>query len=245
MRATLMTAVLAAAVTAFQPGAFAQDIPDYVQAAVDSADRPDADRERDAARKPADVLALSSVKPGDHIIEIAGFGQYYTRMLSDIVGPEGHVDVFDLPYTEGRAGEASRAFEAGHPNMTYHLGDYNEAEWPQDADVVFNILYYHDLSLNEIDIAKMNQGLFDALKPGGTYIIVDHKAEPGSGRRDTESVHRIDGDVIREEVQAAGFELAVDSDLLAHPEDDHTAMIFAPGTRGATDRVLLVFKKPE
>jgi predicted methyltransferase len=216
-----------------------------IAAAIASGERSAEMTARDPARHPAEVLRLSGVGPGDHVIEIAGFGQYYTTLLSAVVGPDGKVDVFDLPYTEAFGGEAAHAFAAAHANTDYHLVDYNEAEFPDDVDVVFNILYYHDLGPQEIDTAAMNAKLFDALKPGGTYVIVDHKAEDGSGWRDAGTIHRMGVETIVEEVTAAGFELTVDSDLLANPNDDRTEMVFAPDTRGATDRSLFVFTKPE
>jgi len=220
--------------------------PAYIRAAVESADRPDADTERDAARKPAEVLMLSGIEPGDRVIEIAGFGNYYTRLLSAIVGDSGTVSMYDLPYTGGRAGAASAQFVTDHPNTEYHLGDYNNVEFPAGVDVAFNILYYHDLGLQEgLDRAAFNRKIFAALKPGGTYLVVDHKAADGSGWDNTPQLHRMGAEVIVQELTAAGFELAVDSDLLANPDDPRDTMVFAPGTRGATDRALLVFRKPE
>src|SRR5690606_2051175 len=130
------------------------------------------------------------------------------------------------------------------PNTYYHLIDYNKVVLPENVDVVMNVLYYHDLPLNNIDVAALNRKIFAALKPGGVYFIIDHNAEPGSGTRDVQRLHRIDPAVIREEVLAAGFRLAAESDLLAHPEDDHTGMVFSPGTRGATDRSVFKFVKP-
>jgi predicted methyltransferase len=220
------------------------DTPAHIRRAVESAERPEEQRARDVNRRPAEILAMSGVEPGDRIIEIAGFGQYYTMMLADIVGPSGRVDIYDLPYTEQFAGEASRAFVAAHPNTAYHQDDYNEVEFPQNVDAVFNVLYYHDLQPNGIDTAAMNAKLLAALKPGGVYVIIDHKAEDGSGWRDAATIHRMGVATIREEVTAAGFELATDSDILAHPEDDRTQMVFAPGTRGGTDRAVFVFRKP-
>ena len=219
--------------------------PDYIRKAIESPERTDADKARDSSRKPAEVLKMSGIKPGDHVIEIAGFGQYYTKMLSAIVGPNGKVDVYDLPYTERFAGEPSRAFAAAHPNTTYHQEDYNNSTFPQDIDVVFNILYYHDLILQKIDTAKMNAKLFASLKPGGAYVIVDHKAEDGSGTRDIQALHRMDVQIIRDELPSAGFVLARESDILAHPEDDRKQMVFTPGLRGITDRALFIFRKPE
>ncbi len=233
---------------AAQDGAAAYQIPaatpEHIRRAVQSPARTDEHRARDAARKPAEVLTLSGIQPGDHIIELAGFGLYYTTMLTEAVGTEGRVDVYDLPYTERFGGEAARAFIANRPNVTYNLEDYNTVELPQNVDAVFNVLYYHDLVPQEIDTAAFNRKVFDALKPGGIYLVIDHKAEDGSGWRDAATIHRMGVETIVEEVTAAGFELAVDSDLLANPEDDRTQMVFTPGTRGATDRALFVFRKP-
>ncbi len=189
------------------------------------------------------MLALSGVKPGDQVVEFASFGQYFTTLLSDIVGPQGKIYMYDLPYTEERAGAASRAFVAAHPNSKYELVDYNKIELPQNVDVVFNVLYYHDLPLNNIDTAALNAKILKALKPGGIFFIVDHNAAPGSGTRDTKTLHRIDPAVIRKEVTAAGFELVEESKLLAHADDDHTKMVFAPGTRGTTDQTIFKFRK--
>ena len=218
--------------------------PDYIRQAIESKERSDAEKDRDSSRKPAEVLKMSGIKPGDHVIEIAGFGQYYTKLLSAIVGPTGKVDVYDMPYTDAFAGGPSRAFAAAHPNTDYHQEDYNNSTFPKDVDEVFCILYYHDLILQKIDTAKMNAKLLASLKPGGAYVIIDHKAEDGSGTRDTEKLHRIDVQIIKDQVQAAGFELAGESNILAHPEDDRTRMVFTPGLRGITDRTLFIFRKP-
>jgi predicted methyltransferase len=221
------------------------NIPDYIRAAVQSKDRPAAAVARDALRKPAEVLALSGVKPGDRVIEFASFGNYFTPLLSDIVGPKGMVYMYDLPYLEARTAPASKAFVATHPNARFEVGDFNAVELPQNIDAVFIVLYYHDLPINKLDTAKFNARVFNALKPGGTYFIVDHNAAPGSGMRDTEKLHRIDPAVIKQEVKAAGFELIEDSKLLSNPGDDYTKGVsFAPGSRGTTDQSVLKFRKP-
>jgi predicted methyltransferase len=220
-------------------------IPKYIRSAVESPSRSAEQKARDANRKPAEVLALSGVKPGDKVVEFASFGQYFTDMLADIVGPKGVVYMYDLPYTEARTGAASRAFVAAHPNAKYELVDYNTLKLPANVDIVFNVLYYHDLPLNNIDTASLNKRIFDALKPGGIFFVVDHNAAPGSGMNDTKKLHRIDPEVIKKEVTAAGFELVEESKLLAHPADDHTQMVFAPGLRGMTDQTIFKLRKPK
>lgn len=227
-----------------KPYVMPSGIPDYIRKAVQLPERTEAMTRRDADRKPAELLALSGVKPGDTVVEFAGFGQYFTTLLSSIVGERGKVHMVDLPYTEARSGAASREFVSKHPNTTYELVDYNAMTLPNDVDVVFNVLYYHDLPLNDVDTAKLNKKIFEALKPGGTFLIVDHNAAPGSGTRDTERLHRIDPEVIRKEVLSAGFELVEDSKLLANPKDDHSGMVFSPSQRGTTDQAVLKFRKP-
>jgi predicted methyltransferase len=220
------------------------DAPAHISRAVASPERTDEMRSRDFNRKPAEVMMIAGLEEGDRVIEIASFGHYFTTMLTAAVGPSGMVYMFDLPYTEARAGEAARKFDADHANAEYHLANYNDAQLPQGVDAVWNILYYHDLGLNDIDTAAFNKKIYDALKPGGVYVVVDHKAEDGSGTRDSRSIHRIDAATIKQEVLAAGFELARESDLLANPDDDRKAMVFAPGTRGTTDQAFFVFRKP-
>lgn len=218
--------------------------PAYVRAAIESAERAADAKARDANRKPAELLTLSGVKPGDRVVEFASFGQYFTQFLSDIVGPQGRVYMYDLPYTAARAAANSGAFVEKHPNTQYTLVNYNSVELPRDVDAVLNVLYYHDLPLNNIDTAVLNAKIFQALKPGGTFFIVDHNAAAGSGARDVKTLHRIDPAVIKAEVAKAGFELVEESKLLAYPADDHTQLVFAPALRGMTDQSVFKFRKP-
>jgi predicted methyltransferase len=219
--------------------------PAHIVRAIESPERTSEQRARDYHRKPAEILTLSGIEEGDRIIEIAAFGQYFTAMLVAAVGPSGRVDMYDLPYTERMAGAASRAFDEKHANAVYHLVDYNDVTFPQNADAVFNVLYYHDLRPQGVDTAAFNRKIFAALKPGGVYLVIDHKAEDGSGWRDAGTIHRMGVETIKQEVLAAGFELERESDLLANPDDDRTKMVFAPGTRGTTDQALFIFRKPD
>ena len=251
LAALACTALCAAAAPVLADGASApapapyvvpKGVPGYIKAAVTDPARPAEQRARDADRKPAELLALSHIKPGDTVVEFASFGQYFTGLLTDVVGPKGKVYMYDLPYTEKRSGDNSRKFVAEHPNAQYQQIDYNNIELPQNVDVIYMVLYYHDLSINKIDVAKLNAKIFKALKPGGVFFVVDHNAAPGSGRRDTDALHRIDPAVIESEVKAAGFKSIVDSNLLAHPADDHTKKVFEV-PRGQTDQTVFTFEK--
>lgn len=224
------------------------DTPANIKRAVESDARTEEQRARDPLRRPAEILTLAGVEEGDHVIEFAAFGHYYTTLLVDAVGTDGHVEMVDMPWTERFGGEGGRAFAATHDNATYTQVHYNEAELPDEVDVVTMVLFYHDLSREaaeqSVDTADMNARVFASLKPGGTYLIVDHRAEDGSGWRDAMTLHRIDAQTIIDEVTASGFELAVDSDLLANPADSRTLNMRDPSIRGSTDRAVLVFRKP-
>ena len=232
------------AAAAVPPYVIPANTPAHVRRAVESQDRSAEQRARDYHRKPAEILTLSGIEEGDRIIEIAAFGQYFTTMLLAAIGPTGHVDMYDLPYTEGFAGPASREFDAKYANAVYHQESYNDAALPQNVDSVWNVLYYHDLQPQGIDTAALNRKILAALNPGGIYLVIDHKAEDGSGWRDAGTIHRMGVDTIKQEVLAAGFDLALESDLLANPADDRTKMVFAPGTRGTTDQAFFIFRKP-
>jgi predicted methyltransferase len=116
---------------------------------------------------------------------------------------------------------------------------------PEPADIVFTAQNYHDVhNVPNIDIAAFNMSVFDALKPGGVFVVVDHAAASGSGGRDTSTLHRIDPAAVKSEVQAAGFEFAGESKVLANAQDDHAAKVFDPAIRGKTDQFIFKFRKP-
>jgi predicted methyltransferase len=191
---------------------------------------------------------LANIGEGQRVVELAAFGHYWTNMLVEAVGPSGHVDMVDMPWTDRFGGEAARAFAAAHKNSTYTQAHYNQMQLPQNVDTVVFVQFYHDLkrmdAAESVDTADMNKKIFAALKPGGIYLVVDHKAEAGSGWRDAMTLHRIDPATIKSEVTAAGFELVQDSPLLANPADDKKQSMRAAGLRGHTDQAVLVFRKP-
>lgn len=241
-----LASCLLAADLAAQAYSVPDNTPAHIRRAVDNPARADQQRERDAGRKPAEVLTLADLNEGDHIAEITTFGQYYTPMLVDAVGPTGRVEMYDLPnlaaFQNGAVGEAGQAFADAQPNAEYHIVDYNNVDFPDGLDAVYNVLFYHDQSGMGVDTAALNARIFDALRPGGKYLVVDHLSAAGTGRTQAGSIHRIEKSLIVDEVTAAGFDLIVDSDILANPDDDHTAGVFS--MRGSTDRAVLVFQKP-
>ena len=210
--------------------------------------RPQADRDSDASRAPGQILAFFGVGPGDRVADLLAGGGYFTRILVPLVGPSGQVYAGNNPFFQGFFGEAFDALLAQERfgNVVRVDGPVDALPLPRDAslDVVLMSNAYHDIVLGDEDRSVMNRTVFQALKPGGVYGIIDHAAAPGSGTSATESLHRIDKQFIIDEVEAAGFELAAEADFLSHPSDDHSLMIFDPNMRGKTDRFILRFEKP-
>lgn len=216
-------------------------VPVHIQRAVNSPERPEASRARDAGRKPKELLTLAGLEEGDRVIELAAFGQYYSMILADAVGPRGRVFMYDLPSMRARAEGPSRAFVAGHPNTEHAIGRFDEIDFPRDIDLVAITLAYHDLRPNGVDTAVLNRKLYNALRKGGRVLVEEHKAQAGSGWRDAATLHRMETSVIVAEMRAAGFDLLIDSNILANPADDRTRRVF--DDRGATDRAVYVFQR--
>jgi predicted methyltransferase len=233
---------LAGAVAATPP------IPQYITAAVANPARAAADRERDALRKPAEVIAFAGIKPGDKVGELMPGRGYFTAIFCQIVGASGHV------YT---AGIEMAAPPPGPPrpppppsplpcaNVTATRTAAAAFALPSGLDVVWTSENYHDLhnaAYGAPDMLEFDRVIFNALKPGGVFIVEDHAAEAGSGARDTATLHRIDPALVRKEVTAAGFVFVAESNVLHISDDAHTAKVF--DLKGHTDKFLLKFRRP-
>jgi predicted methyltransferase len=229
-------------------------IPDAISAAVNDNSRPGTDKVRDVNRLPAETIAFAGVKPGDLVGELLPGGGYYTRILSKVVGAQGHVYAFaqkqpanapsDMPDINVRI--RSLAQEPGFGNVTVVEQPLTNATFPVPLDLIWTSQNYHDFhNLPGLDIAVLNKQIFDALKPGGIYLVLDHAAAKGADISVTKTLHRIDADTVKKEQLAAGFKLDGSSKLLANDADPHTAAVFDPSIRGKTDQFILKFRKPK
>jgi predicted methyltransferase len=223
-----------------------------IAAAVADAGRPEADRARDAARLPAATLAFAGVKSGDSVGELLPGGGYYTRLLSKLVGPNGHVYALapprpaDAPPDQPDFAARVRAIAAdpNYKNVTVIIEPLTNIAFPRPLDLVWTSQNYHDFhNVQGLDLVALNRQVFAALKPHGVYLILDHAAAAGTADRDTATLHRIDPATVKREVTAAGFVEDGSSDIL-HRSEDHTAAVFDASIRGKTDQFLLRFQKP-
>lgn len=228
-------------------------VPDYVAAAVAEASRPAEEVARDAARKPAAVITFAGVKPGDRVADFMSGNAYFTRIFSSLVGPSGRVYAF-LPEEQLKncspdetAGTRAMTHDPQYGNVTVMTAAVSRFRPPEPLDEIWTALNFHDLYdsfMGPADVAAVARSMFDALKPGGLLLVIDHVAQPGSMLRDTETLHRIDPEAIRREARRAGFRLEAESALLRNPRDAHDLRVFDAAIRGRTDQVVLKFRKP-
>jgi predicted methyltransferase len=244
----------AAVALLFAGGLASAAAPAPFTAALADPSRPAADVARDANRKPDETLAFIGLKPGDVVADYIANSGYFTRLFADVVGPRGRVYAVELDEIVGfrnvaKGYAALKAWAPSRPNVTLTTVPVARAlAFPEKLDVFWISQNYHDLHdkfLGPVDTAALNRQVFAALKPGGRYIVLDHSAVTGAPADVTETLHRIDEDVVKREVEAAGFVLEAESHVLANPADPRTANVFDKSIAGRTDQFILKFRKPK
>jgi predicted methyltransferase len=244
-------ALALAVALAFAPPAIAKPRPAAYAAALADPARPAADRERDAARKPAELLAFAGIKPGQKVGDWVMGGGYLTRVVAAAVGPKGRVYAFqpaEFIAFRKQYGEDQKAVDAAYANVDAVSGSIASPAVPAKLDAVITVQNFHDMYHKfapEGTQAKAMKAVYDALKPGGVLVVVDHAAAPGSTAADWDKVHRVDKQAVIAIVTGVGFKLDGESDLFANPADPRTANVFDASIRGKTDQFALRFRKPK
>jgi len=226
-----------------------------IAAAVADPGRPAKDVALDASRHPAELIAFAGVKPGDVVMDIWPGGGYWTRIFSKLVGPKGKVYAYVPAEIAGFKSDPvalakAVAAEPGRANVeavSDPLANQPPLAFQNVLDVAWTFENYHDFHdsfMKGADVDAYNRAIFKMLKPGGTYMIVDHAAPAGSGLKNTEDLHRIDPAALKAEVEKAGFVFAGETPILAMPADPRTANVFDAAIRGKTDRFAYRFRKP-
>ncbi|MDB5425110.1 MAG: methyltransferase [Phenylobacterium sp.] len=223
-----------------------------IAAAVADKNRPEADTKRDADRKPAEMLEFAGVKPGMVVVDFIPGGGYFTRLFSKAVGPKGTVYAVGGPPRPSAdpskpaptPAQDTIAADPAYANVKSIHVTLTGFAVPAKADVIWTSQNYHDVkNIKDVDMLAFDKAVYDALKPGGVFVVLDHTAAPGA--MVTSTLHRIDPAVVRKEVEAAGFKYEGESKLLANAGDDHTKAVFDPALRGHTDQFVYKFRKPK
>jgi predicted methyltransferase len=231
-------------------GVAGAQVPAHVTAALADPGRPAADVQRDAVRKPGEMLAFAEVKPGQKVADLVMGGGYFTRLLSAAVGPQGRVYAYqptEFVRYQASYGENLKKVAAERANVTPLETPFAALDLPDGLDLVFTVQNYHDFHLTHFPketAQTVNAEVFKSLKPGGVYLIADHSAVAGAPLDVAMSLHRIDQATVRKEVEAAGFRYEGEIPLLRDAADDRTVNVFDPKIRGKTDQFVLKFRKP-
>jgi predicted methyltransferase len=203
----------------------------------------------DPTLKKDEVIAFIGLKPGQRIADIVA-GRF-VHAFSAAVGPKGKVyAVMPAEVIKAHPSVADGLKNLPKPefaNVEVLTPAINDMDLPKGIDAVFIRQNYHDLHdkfMGPADVPAFNRHVFEALKPGGVYVVLDHSAPAGTGLADTDTIHRIDEATVKSEVEAAGFKLDGESHIFANPKDDRSKMVFDPAIRGQTDQFLLKFRKP-
>jgi predicted methyltransferase len=251
--ATAIAATLSLAMGCATTPSSSSKVPAAVTAAVANTARPDADRARDADRKPAEVIAFAGIKPGDKVGDLLPGGGYFTRLFSGVVGAKGVVYALppvraaNAPANAPDPAAAVKAIAADPKFANVKVGAFDTAaKLPEPMDVMWTSLNYHDLQNRpNADLKAFNKWVYDSLKPGGIFIVIDHAAAAGAGKSVTSTLHRIEPAFVKDEVQAAGFKFVGESDVLRNPADDHVTPNRDSAVRGKTDQFVFKFRKPK
>ena len=217
--------------------------------------RPEADRARDAGRKPAEVLKFLGITPGMTVLDMFSGGGYYTEILSYTVGDSGRVIAqSNEAYLQFVGDEFEERYLGGRlSNAQVLMAENNELKLEAESlDAILLVLSFHDLfyaapeqGWPAIDIAAFLAELYSGLRTGGVVGIIDHYAAEGAPSDTGGTTHRIDPAIVIAMMAEAGFELDAQSDMLRNPDDDYEKVVFDPEVRGKTDRFVMRFRKPE
>jgi predicted methyltransferase len=210
--------------------------PANIVASVSDRARPPADVARDAALRPAQLLAFAGVRPGGRVVDLIPAGGYFTRLLSKAVGPNGKVYAY-VPdeLTRQAARDPAVAVVTRDPNYANTMltvRNVSDFVLPERVDLIFNGQHYH-----------FNTAAFNALKPGGTYVVVDYVGATGSGARDSATLGRVEPAMVVAEATAVGFVYSGELTILRDSTDLHTAR-GQEGVAGRGDQFVFRFRKP-
>jgi predicted methyltransferase len=224
-----------------------------MKAAVADASRPADDTKRDENRKPAEMLAFAGITPGKVVVDMLPGGGYFTRIFAKAVEPNGRVYAYFGTQYDARLKSQGKDpdyqfsdLKQTYKNLGVIHGFLPQFVTPEPVDVVWTSQNYHDMHNKQyaMDVNEVNKSVFKSLKPGGYYVIIDHKAQESAPDDVTETLHRIKESTVKKEVEAAGFKLVAEGKDLDYSSDDGSKRVFENDIRGKTNQFMLKFQKP-
>jgi len=253
MKKALFRLSVVLSVLALQSPAMAQSVQDKIDAALKMSYRTEAELARDSDRKAPEALAFMGLRDDMKVIEFFPAGQaWYTKILAPVLADKGQLWVIDSENTFKAWGDLLKnpAFKSTHTitvEASYNRAErrYNIGEIVipfNDADLFLNIREYHNM--NATDKARFNKVVFNSLKSGGKYVVIDHTRRHMQAEDDGPLFRREDPVKVILEVQAAGFILEKTSDMFYSPVDPLNLEVSDKSVTNRTDRFFLVFKKP-
>ena len=222
--------------------------PDQITAVLSAPDRNEADKANDERRKVREMLAFIDARPGMRVLDVGSGGGYTAELLARVVGAGGRVYAHNSPYfmenmIKDRFAQRLKAYRMS--NLSLSVQPF-ENPLPDEAkgtiDLVTFMFVYHDLGWAGADRAQVNRAVFEALKPGGYYVLADHSGRPGTGVTESKSLHRIEEALLRREVEAAGFRFVAEGGFLRNPADPRDKSVFKPAQ--PNDEFVLKYQKP-
>ncbi len=213
---------------------------DY-SAILASPERSDADRQNDPKRKADQFLPFIGAKSGMVALDMAAGGGYTTELLARSVGATGKVYA-QAPRASDRLKQRLETPAMKNVTLLERPFDDPVPAEVKGVDLVTFFFNYHDTTFMEVDRARMNKAVFNALKPGGIYVLADHAARPEDGIAVGKTLHRIAEASLRAEIEAAGFKQIASGDFLRNPDDPRTESSGRNTVRN--DEFVLKFQKP-
>ena len=244
--AVLVAALAAPAVADMNDGTRAK-----VEAALTLPYRGDADLSRDANRQPLKALDFMGLRDDMKVFEFAPGGGWYTKILGPVLKDSGELiigyreswlaNLDEILATESLEKVRRVNLDMGWNSETRAF-DFNGIDFASgDLDMFLNIREYHNLHGDER--GEFNRAVFDALKPGGVYVVIDHTRRHMQADS-PENWRREDPVSVLVEIQEAGFELARHSDMFYRFDDTLEYEVGRRSVSGNTDRFFFVFVKP-
>jgi len=229
----------------------AAEVPENIAKAVAASERTDKDRERDASNHPVEFLTFAGVSPGMQIADVFGGAGYWTELLARAVGPSGHVRLVNNPAYATDRGIKPRFENNRLSNTEVRVVETGDMKLGRNAfDMILIFMSYHDLYWEDekslwpaINAAGFLDQLHAALKPGGRLLIVDHAALAATKSAAAQTLHRIDEEFAKRDIESHGFKLENTWDGYRNPSDDRSKNVFDPAIRGKTDRFTHMYRK--